>query len=98
MFCEKCGNKLPDNANFCPKCGNEFDEISTNNNVNNGTNTNINKDEVIFEVKSTFKFSYIMLPKLIKYIIDMIPIIFIGVIGIMGIKNRSELDVISEAS
>jgi hypothetical protein len=22
MFCDKCGNKLPDNAKFCDKCGN----------------------------------------------------------------------------
>lgn len=21
MFCEQCGNKLPENAMFCPKCG-----------------------------------------------------------------------------
>ncbi len=21
MFCSKCGEKLPENANFCPRCG-----------------------------------------------------------------------------
>ena len=21
MFCEKCGNKLPEQSKFCPKCG-----------------------------------------------------------------------------
>ena len=23
MFCDKCGNRLPENALFCDKCGNK---------------------------------------------------------------------------
>ena len=54
MFCEKCGNQLPDTADFCPKCGNEFD--SQVNIINNVRNNN----EVLLEVRPTFKFSYIV--------------------------------------
>lgn len=28
MFCEKCGNEIPDNAVFCPKCGTKQESVS----------------------------------------------------------------------
>lgn len=65
MFCERCGNQLTDTADFCPKCGNEF--------YNQG-NVRNNK-EVLFEVRPTFKFAYIVLPKLLKELIVFIPFI-----------------------
>ena len=32
MFCNKCGRKVEDNANFCPSCGNNFNSIVTESN------------------------------------------------------------------
>ena len=30
MFCQKCGNKIPDNAKFCNKCGKPVKSSSAN--------------------------------------------------------------------
>lgn len=74
MFCEKCGNQLPDTADFCPKCGNEFNII-----MNTNANNNVDRNTVIFEVKPSFKFSYVVLPKLLKELIYLIPMIAIAI-------------------
>lgn len=74
MFCEKCGNKLPDTADFCPKCGNEFYNYQGNS-MNNSFGTVRNNKEVLLEVRPTFKFTYIVLPKLLKELIVFIPFI-----------------------
>lgn len=74
MFCEKCGNQLPDTADFCPKCGNEFNTM-----MNTNANTNVDRNTVIFEVKPSFKFSYVVLPKLLKDLIYLIPMIVIAI-------------------
>lgn len=34
MFCQKCGNKLNDNAIFCDKCGNKNEDNINNNTTN----------------------------------------------------------------
>ena len=87
MFCEKCGNQLPDTADFCPKCGNEFD--SQVNIINNVRNNN----EVLLEVRPTFKFSYIVLPKLLKELIVFIPFIIMAIYFISIIsKMTSRVD------
>lgn len=87
MFCEKCGNQLPDTADFCPKCGNEFD--SQVNIINNVRNNN----EVLLEVRPTFKFSYIVLPKLLKELIVFIPFIIMAIYFISIIsKTTSRVD------
>ena len=36
MFCEQCGNKLPENAMFCPKCGTPAPKDDDNIEVQNG--------------------------------------------------------------
>jgi hypothetical protein len=36
MFCEQCGNKLPENAMFCPKCGTPAPKDDENIEVQNG--------------------------------------------------------------
>lgn len=36
MFCEQCGNKLPENAMFCPKCGTPVSQADENIEVQNG--------------------------------------------------------------
>ncbi len=56
MFCPKCGNQLPEGANFCPKCGAEFpikkesetpntNQASTNMQEQNTNQTPINSQE-----------------------------------------------------
>lgn len=40
MFCPRCGEKLPDGANFCTACGMEFDDsikssLSSNERIKN---------------------------------------------------------------
>ena len=36
MFCEQCGNKLPENAMFCPKCGTPAPQDDENIKTQNG--------------------------------------------------------------
>ncbi len=62
MFCEKCGTKLPDYAEFCTNCGA---------NIAKGVKINekIPDSEIQLRVKPTFKFGYMVLPSLIIYII-----------------------------
>lgn len=36
MFCEQCGNKLPENAMFCPKCGTQAPKDDENIKTQNG--------------------------------------------------------------
>ena len=38
MYCEKCGNKLPDDAKFCDKCGNKTTSTTEEQPVNNDVN------------------------------------------------------------
>ena len=83
MFCEKCGNQLPDTADFCPKCGNEFD--SQVNIINNVRNNN----EVLLEVRPTFKFSYIVLPKLLKELIVLGIAISISIFSLLELNDLS---------
>ena len=85
MFCEKCGNQLPDTADFCPKCGNEFS--NQGNAMNNSYGNVRNNKEVLLEVRPTFKFAYIVLPKLLKELIVFIPFI-IMMIYFISTMNR----------
>ena len=85
MFCEKCGNQLPDTADFCPKCGNEF--YNQGNAMNNSYVNTRNNKEVLLEVRPTFKFTYIVLPKLLKELIVFIPFIFM-MIYFISTMNR----------
>lgn len=85
MFCEKCGNQLPDTADFCPKCGNEF--YNQGNAMNNSYGNARNNKEVLLEVRPTFKFAYIVLPKLLKELIVFIPFI-IMMIYFISTMNR----------
>ena len=59
MFCERCGTQLLDTAEFCTNCGNEF--------YNNYEKTKNN--EILLEVRPTFKFIYNVFPKLLACLI-----------------------------
>ena len=38
MFCQNCGNKLPDGTKFCSKCGaSQVQQNVDNKSINNGT-------------------------------------------------------------
>lgn len=84
MFCEKCGTRLPETADFCPKCGHEF-ENSNNNIIKNNDNSN----EILLEIRPTFKFSYVVLPKLLKELIYIVPCIFIAIYFISSVSRIS---------
>lgn len=70
MFCEKCGNKLPDTADFCTNCG-----TSTRKNINK--NERIPDTEIMLRVKPTFDFGYMVLPSLIIYIVLILILAFV---------------------
>lgn len=57
MFCEQCGNKLPENAMFCPKCGTPAPQDDENIEVKNeGTEEHVeNVEEPIIKDKKPKK-------------------------------------------
>lgn len=61
MFCERCGTKLPDTADFCTNCGRS---IAKSTKV---AERNIADTEIQLRVKPTFSFGYMVLPSLIIY-------------------------------
>ena len=61
MFCEKCGNKLEEDAVFCTKCGAKIGEAIKEEKVDD--------NEMVLTVKPTFKFVYLTLPGLIIWFI-----------------------------
>ena len=60
MYCENCGIKLEENANFCGNCGNE---------IINKTIEKIEDNEILLTVKPTFNYDYNMFPYIIVYMI-----------------------------
>lgn len=43
MFCEKCGNQIPDDAIFCPKCGAKQEKLSGG--TQDGSQATVQKDQ-----------------------------------------------------
>lgn len=74
MFCEKCGNQLPESAMFCDKCG-----ASTQLNVK--VQEKIVDNEVQLNVKPVFSLGYLTLPTIVVY---WIPVIIISIIIAMA--------------
>lgn len=62
MFCEKCGNQIPDTARFCTNCG-----ASVGGEVKKDTVERIPDTEIQLRIQPTFKFGYMILPSLIIY-------------------------------
>ena len=81
MFCEKCGSQLTDNTDFCLKCGTKFNTITSDNNLSN--------NEPIFEIRPTFKFFYVVLPKLLKHFIFIGLMIFIAIFFISSFSKMA---------
>lgn len=84
MFCEKCGTKLSDTAEFCTNCG---AHISFSKEEQKETSKKIVDDEIQLHVKPTYKFGYMALPSLITYaaLIIIMGIIFGTADSIIGI-------------
>lgn len=81
MFCERCGAKLPDTADFCTNCGNS---IAKSTKV---AERNIKDTEIQLRVKPTFSLGYMVLPPLIIYsaLIIIFSLMFCMVSDIAGI-------------
>ena len=65
MFCEKCGNKLEEDAVFCTKCG---AKVSGGNTEEKRTEK-VEDNDIQLTVKPTFKFAYLVLPGLIIWLV-----------------------------
>jgi len=81
MFCEKCGTKLPSDSAFCINCG-------TSINTPSNSQEKIIDNEVILNVKPTFKLGYIMLSEL-SFIALLLVIFFAPVIAITLLTSNS---------
>lgn len=74
MFCERCGTKLPDEAEFCTNCGVSIAQ-------NSKKVEKIDDTEIQLQVKPTFRFVCTVLPFFAIFGIIMLPmIIMIGMI------------------
>ena len=83
MFCEKCGTKLLDTAEFCTNCGTH---ISGSKETIKEEAKKIVDKEIQLQVKPTYKFGYMALPSLLVYIflIAITLFIFISVDFLVG--------------
>ncbi len=81
MFCEKCGEKLEEDAVFCTKCGAKVG----GENKGEAKTEKIEDKEIQLTVKPTFKFAYLTLPGLIIWLI-----IIVFFAGMMEIASASE--------
>lgn len=63
MFCEKCGTKLPDEAQFCTNCGASIAGGTTK------AKEKIDDKEVQLNVKPTYKIGYMILPYVFTFVI-----------------------------
>lgn len=77
MFCEKCGVKLPDSAEFCTNCGTNIAR-----GTQKTTGEKISDTQIQLRVQPTFKFGYIVLPSLLVYSIFIL--IFSSIMGIIS--------------
>lgn len=77
MFCEKCGTKLEELAEFCTNCGASVSGTAKK----EGATEKVEDKEVQLHVKPTFSFGYMVLPSLLIYGVI---ILFISVISFMA--------------
>lgn len=78
MFCEKCGTKLPDSAEFCTNCG-----VSTSGDIKRGSTEKVLDTDIQLRVKPSFKFGYMVLPSVIIW--GFMILIFSFIIGLISV-------------
>ena len=83
MFCEKCGEKLDEDAVFCTRCGAKIG--GENNEKREEKTEKVDDNEILLTVKPKFKFAYLTLPGLLIWLIL---IIFFA--GIMELASADE--------
>ena len=86
MFCEKCGTKLPEMAQFCTNCG-----TSIKGEIKKSVTEKISDTEIQLRVKPTFKFAYSILPSAI--IFGIIILLFSVMIGFAALSFSTGLTV-----
>ncbi len=60
MYCEKCGNKLLDEAKFCEKCGTStVGEVNQSRVINE--KVRVEDNDILLQVKSKFKLIYFLM-------------------------------------
>lgn len=82
MFCVNCGSRLEESDIFCSGCGAKILEGQPN-----VESSNLSSNEVIFEVKPTFRFLYIALPRIIRELAYLIPMIITVVIMVTSLNK-----------
>lgn len=86
MYCQKCGSKLPEMANFCEKCGIQI----------NGNNSTIKSKEILFKVKPTFKFTYLAMFRIVKPLIYFVILVVVALLIInLGIEEANKFEISS---
>lgn len=87
MFCEQCGNKLPENAMFCPKCGSPAPQDDENIEVKNeGTEEHVeNVEEPIIKDKKPKK--HRKKNKVIIALCTVVAVVGVSVGGVALYKN-----------
>jgi len=77
MFCQKCGSKLDEGSRFCEKCGAKLDAKE---------NVKIDDNDVVLNVKSTFKTLYASIG-LILFLVIMLVICLLAIVGTNSING-----------
>lgn len=88
MYCQKCGNEIPDNSIFCDVCGQKVFRLAqeANSNIGRATITK-NSNSAHSAANATNKEKFLSLP----VILMIVALIFIAVLAVMSFDSSSKL-------